>query len=168
MVRNSGSRSWVLRTQVDGKRQDFGLGSAAKLPLAQARAQAAELRSRVKSGEEARPQDTLAKPAVPTFAAASRACHAAIKAGWINKHHRDSWLTSLETHVFPTIGHTPVDQVSSVMVRDALAPIWLVIPETARRMVHSSGPDENEEGACCSAFGASVVASQTAMAIASE
>src|SRR3546814_11526790 len=31
LVRPSGSRSWVLRTQVDGKRRDRGLGSTATL-----------------------------------------------------------------------------------------------------------------------------------------
>src|SRR3546814_12175652 len=47
LVRPSGSRSWVLRTQVDGKRRDRGLGSTAKLSLAQARAKAVDLRTRM-------------------------------------------------------------------------------------------------------------------------
>jgi integrase len=37
--------------------------------------------------------------------------------------------------VFPAFGTVAVDQVTSVMVRDALAPIWLAIPETARRVL---------------------------------
>lgn len=41
LVRASGSRSWVLRTQADGKRHDLGLGSTTKLTLSQARAKAA-------------------------------------------------------------------------------------------------------------------------------
>ncbi len=45
LVSDGGSRSWVLRTQVDGERQDLGLGSAAKLSLA--RAKACELRTRM-------------------------------------------------------------------------------------------------------------------------
>ena len=51
LVRESGSRSWVLRTQVDGKRQDFGLGSVSIVSLAQARAKAAGLRHKVRAGE---------------------------------------------------------------------------------------------------------------------
>lgn len=51
MVRPSGSRSWVLRAQVAGKRQDFGLGSAAVISLADARQKAATLWMKLKAGE---------------------------------------------------------------------------------------------------------------------
>ena len=135
MVRPTGSRSWVLRAQVDGKRKDLGLGSAAVVSLAEARAQAAELRRKLKSGEEVRPKARIAKAAAPTFSESGRACHKAIKAGWRNKHHSASWLASLENHIFPHIGAVQVDEVTSAMVRDALAPIWLTIPETARRIL---------------------------------
>ena len=50
-VRDSGSRSWVLRTQVDGKRRDIGLGSVRELSLAQARARASAVKAEVLSGE---------------------------------------------------------------------------------------------------------------------
>jgi integrase len=133
MVREGGTRSWVLRTQVGGKRHDIGLGSVSSLSLLQARAKASELRSRMQSGEDVRRLRAPAKLGIPTFAEAARACHAAIKDGWANKHHSDSWLSSLEGHIFPTIGSTQVDQVTGLIVRDALAPIWLTIPETARR-----------------------------------
>lgn len=134
-VRPTRSRSWVLRAQVDGRRQDFGLGSAAVVSLGQARKKAAELRAKLKSGEEIRPSALAAEVVIPSFSEAARACHKAIKAGWRNEHHRASWLASLENHIFPRIGATQVDEVTSVMVRDALAPIWLVIPETARRIL---------------------------------
>jgi integrase len=135
MVRPTGSRSWVLRAQKDGKRQDFGLGSAAIVSLSEARAKAAEVRAKLKKGEEIRPKPPASKLMIPTFSEAARACHEAIKAGWRNEHHRSSWLASLENHMFPHIGANQVDEVTSVMVRDALAPIWLVIPETARRIL---------------------------------
>jgi integrase len=135
MVRPSGSRTWVLRAQVDGKRRDFGLGSAVVVSLAKARADAAELRSKFKRGEEVRPSAVAAEPVVPSFSDAARSCHKAIKAGWRNRRHSDSWLASLENHILPHIGTVAVDQVTSAMVRDALAPIWLVIPETARRIL---------------------------------
>jgi integrase len=139
LVRASGSRSWVLRTQVDGRRRDRGLGSTAKLSLAQARAKAADLRTRIANGEDIETEADTAAPSVPTFAEAARACHKAIKGGWANKRHSDSWLTSLQTHIVPAIGSAPVDQITSVMVRDALAPIWLTIPETARRILQRIG-----------------------------
>jgi integrase len=141
IVRDSGSRSWMLRAQVAGKRQDIGIGSARRVTLAQARAKAAELREKLEAGEEIRPRVVPAPPktAVPTFAEATRACHDAIKSGWRNQQHRETWLTSFEIHVFPHLGATPVDQVTSLMVRDALAPIWLKIPETSRRILQRIG-----------------------------
>lgn len=66
---------------------------------------------------------------------AARVCHEATKGGWANKRHSDSWLASLESNIFPAFGANRVDQITSVMVRDALAPIWLAIPESARRIL---------------------------------
>lgn len=139
LVRKSGSRSWVLRTQIDGKRQDLGLGPVSRVTLSQARAKASELRDKVKAGEDVRPKPIVARASVPTFADAARACHEAMKGGWANKRHRDSWLSSLENHIFPALGNISVDQVTSVMVRNALVPIWLSIPETARRILQRIG-----------------------------
>ncbi len=36
-VKSNGKRYWLLRIQVDGKRREFGLGSADKVSLADAR-----------------------------------------------------------------------------------------------------------------------------------
>src|SRR5690606_38627929 len=71
---------------------------------------------------------------VPSFAKAARDCHSALKDGWKNRRHSDSWLSSLEIHIFKHFGDKPVDTISSSMVRSALAPIWLKVPETARRV----------------------------------
>src|SRR5215467_11505191 len=51
-VKPSGSRSWVLRTVVSGKRRDIGLGSLEWRSLAQAREEAAKLRARARQGED--------------------------------------------------------------------------------------------------------------------
>lgn len=134
LVRDSGARSWVLRAQVEGKRQDFGLGPASKVSLAQARTKAADFKDKISRGENPRPVEAPSKMKVPTFAEAARECHEALQSGWSNQRHRDSWLASLEGHIFPALGDVALDKVTSVMVRDALAPIWLTIPETARRI----------------------------------
>jgi integrase len=139
LVRESGSRSWVLRTQVDGKRRDFGLGSASSRSLAQARVEAAKLRDKVKAGEPIQTEATAPSPIIPSFEVAACKCHGALKSGWANGKHRDGWLASLENHVFPTLGKVPVDEINSLAVRDVLAPIWLVIPETSRRILQRIG-----------------------------
>ena len=43
VVKSKTSRSWILRFQHEGKRQDFGLGSASKVTLAEAREKLAEM-----------------------------------------------------------------------------------------------------------------------------
>jgi len=45
-VQESGSRSWVLRTLVRGKRRDIGLGGLATVSLAGAREEAGKLPAR--------------------------------------------------------------------------------------------------------------------------
>ncbi len=139
LVRSSTSKSWVLRTQVDGHRQDFGLGSAMSVSLAQARSKAAEMRTRLKCRQAPHAEQAPQPPPVPTFSEASAACHKALKNGWRNKRHRDTWIASLENHIYPWIGPVPVDRVTPMMVRDAIAPIWVTIPETARRILQRIG-----------------------------
>jgi integrase len=139
LVKESGARSWMLRVQVAGKRRDIGLGSVAQLTLAEAREKANGLRKLAKQGLDPIAERDQKPAEVPTFEAAARACHAELKAGWRNRKHSDSWLASLVTHVFPAIGKKRVDTINSLAVRDALAPIWLTVPETARRVLQRIG-----------------------------
>jgi len=76
---------------------------------------------------------------VPSFEAAARACHDAMRAGWRNAKHIDGWIGCLENHVFQAFGAEPVDRIEGIRVRDVLAPIWLTIPETARRVLQRIG-----------------------------
>jgi hypothetical protein len=62
-VKPSGSRTWVLRTQVDGKRRDFGLGRADDVSLAEARKVADVLRKEVRGGADPVERKRAAKAA---------------------------------------------------------------------------------------------------------
>ena len=50
-VEASGSRSWILRTMVQGKRREIGLGSLATRSLADAREEAGRLRARARKAK---------------------------------------------------------------------------------------------------------------------
>ncbi len=50
VVQPGGGKSWVCRVQKAGNRRDFGLGSASKVSLADARERAREIRSQVEIG----------------------------------------------------------------------------------------------------------------------
>jgi integrase len=139
LVSEKGARSWMLRVQVEGRRRDIGLGGASTLGLADARQKALEYRKLAKSGGDPVAERKRAPIVVPTFEEAARAYHEQMKTGWKNPKHRASWLASLVTHVFPAIGAKSVDAIDSLSVRDALAPVWLQIPETSRRMLQRIG-----------------------------
>lgn len=133
LVGKSGSASWVVRVQKDGKRRDIGVGSAAKVTLSLARDRAAAVRSQVEVGID--PVAERRKAAgIPTFREAAALVHAEHKGGWKNGKHRDQWLATLTAHAFPAFGEVSVSAVDAPAVRDALAQIWLTKPETARRL----------------------------------
>lgn len=137
LVKPSGSRSWQVRLQVDGKRRDFGLGSANSVSLADAREKADAIRKLYRSGVDPVAQkraDKLAKATIPTFRQAAATTHEESKASWRNAKHRKDWLSSLERFAFDALGDTRIDLVTAPMVRDMLLPIWLDRPETARRV----------------------------------
>ncbi|MDQ8757640.1 Arm DNA-binding domain-containing protein [Sphingosinicella sp. LHD-64] len=131
LVKESGARSWVLRMQRHGRRRDYGLGSALDVSLAEAREAAVALRRQVRLGIDPVAERRRLHKVVPSFETAARDCYEALKEGWKNRRHAN-WISSLENHVFPLIGTTPVDQVDSASVVEVLSPIWLEIPETAR------------------------------------
>jgi integrase len=138
LVKPSGARTWLLRMQLNGKRRDYGLGSALDVSLTDAREAAAILRRRVREGFDPVSERRKARVIIPTFESATRFCHQTLGDGWKDGHHT-RWLGGFEKHIFPRIGGKPVDQVDSACVVHALSPIWLTIPETARRMLQRIG-----------------------------
>lgn len=130
----SGARRWLLRTIVQGRRRDIGLGSARLVPLVDAREIAATMRRLARDGGDPVAERRKARTIVPTFKEAAEKVHAETLASWKNKRHTDSWLTSLETYAFPVLGSRRADQIATADVLKVLAPIWLTKAETARRV----------------------------------
>lgn len=138
LVKDSGARTWVLRMQRNGRRRDYGLGSALEVSLAEAREAAAALRRKVRAGDDPVAERRRARKVIPSFETAARECYEALKEGWKNRRYAN-WISSFENHVFPKVGKKPVDQVDSACVVEVLSPIWLEIPETARRILQRIG-----------------------------
>lgn len=137
VVKPSGARSWQVRLQVDGKRRDFGLGSANDVSLAEARDKADKIRKEFRSGIDPvakKRAERLARLEIPTFQTAAERTHAEHKAGWRNARHKGDWLSTLRNHAFPTLGNIRVDLIDGPMIRDVLLPIWQSKPVTARRV----------------------------------
>lgn len=133
VVGKSGSRSWMVRVQKNGRRRDVGLGSAKKVSLAVARDRAAIVRSQVEMGID--PIAERRKAAgIPTFREAAALVYAEQRKAWKNKKHNNQWISSLEAYAFPAIGDRAVNQIDGPAVRDILAAIWLTKNETATRV----------------------------------
>ena len=160
IVRDSGSRQWMLRIQSGGKRRDLGLGTAETSPrsrteaeeaeriplaerrsltLAEAREKADVFRRMILAGIDPTAVGSRAPAPPPSFKTAAKACHDELKSGWRNDKHTKVWLACMETHVFPVIGNSGVDTIDSVTVRDLLAPIWMEKQETSRRILQRVG-----------------------------
>jgi len=134
VVDHRGSKYWILRTVIAGKRCDIGLGSAALVLLAKARREAARLRDMARSGGDPLAQRRKERRVMPVFEQAAREVHTAHAAAWKNAKHGKQWISTLEEYVFPMMGSLRVDHVATSDVLKVLTPVWLKKPETARRI----------------------------------
>lgn len=148
LVKPSGSKSWVLRVQHNGRRRDFGLGSVITdsinsdlplqsrkfLTLAQAREKARIGRDLARAGFNPSAVWRAREETAPSFREAAEEYHAQISKGWRNGKHGDQWIATLRAYAFPVIGNLAVDGIDARAIQRVLTPIWLSKGETARRV----------------------------------
>ncbi|WP_420550537.1 tyrosine-type recombinase/integrase [Litorivicinus lipolyticus] len=132
-VRYGGSRQWMLRTTIHGKRCDIGLGSAQLVKLEEAREKAFRLRKLARGGENPLQKKNAAK-AIPNFAEAAERIWELKRPSWRNPKHAQQWINTLRDHVFPHIATRRIDSIQSSDILQVMTPIWLEKPETARRV----------------------------------
>ena len=130
-IAKGGSKGWILRLTIDGRRRDIGLGGYPTVPLAKARQLSDAHRLAVVEGRDPIAEKRRAK--IPTFAEAAAKVHEANLPRWRNGKHTAQWLSTLERYAFPTIGKMPLDRIERRDVLGILTPIWTAKPETARR-----------------------------------
>ncbi len=131
-ISKGGSKSWVQRIRIDGRRRDIGLGGYPAVSLAQARKRASDNRSAVADGKD--PVADKRRPKTPTLKEAAYTVHKANRPRWRNEKHASSWIQTLERHAFPEIGNKRIDKIGRADVLAVLTPIWTSRPETARRV----------------------------------
>ena len=132
----SGSKSWVQRLTIGGRRADLGLGGYPAMSLAQARRKAQDNRALAKSGGDplAEKREAAVVAAMPTFEALARQHITEHRHAWRNSKHAAQWLSTLEAYAFPIIGAAKVNEITRRQVVDILSPIWHTKAETARRV----------------------------------
>ena len=131
VVQRSGSRSWIQRIVVRGKRIDMGLGGWPLVSLAEARKKAIHNRTIARSGGDPRQHQSNA----PTFAEAARIVHEIQAPAISNERYRRQWLAQLEQHAFPILGSLPIDAITMQVCYAVIEPIWLTKPKMAHELL---------------------------------
>jgi integrase len=139
-IRPSGSRYWVYRTHIAGKRCNIGIGSTGEYTLAGAREEARELRRQVRGGrnpiEERRQQRKTMK--------AEQSRRVTFKDAWLGfwadkrtefseatAHH---WESSMDRHILPVIGSRIVPEIDKTDIESVLRPLWETKTVTAKKL----------------------------------
>lgn len=132
-IERSGAKRWVQRLVIRGRRTDLGLGSVALVSLADARAQALELRKIARAGGDPVQERRLAK-AVPTFDAAVEQYLEVKLAEFRNEKHKKQWRATLDKYASPVLGSLKVSDITMRDMLRVLEPIWAEKTETASRL----------------------------------
>ena len=134
-VAPGGSRSWIQRLVIQGKRSDIGLGAFPLVSLAEAREAAFDNRRLARRGGD--PVAGRREAKVPTFREAVEKTIEAMRARWRKGGPTESiWRRTLEKHAFPAFGDKPVNLISREDVLRVVTPIWTSKPEVAKRTRH--------------------------------
>jgi integrase len=140
-VSETGTKSWVFRFQLDGKRRDMGLGPYPDISLAEARAKALAHRKQRHDGIDPLEAKAAQRQAQRLSAAKGRTFREVAEefigrneAGWRNAKHRQQWRNTLAGYVYPVLGDLPVAGIDTGLVVQVLDPIWTEKPETASRV----------------------------------
>ncbi len=140
-VKEGGAKSWYFRFQLNGRRRKMGLGRYPSVGLALARDRAKAAAARVYDGvdpiESRRAKLVTARMdamKAVTFKDVAEDFIRSKQQSWKNGKHAQQWENTLSTYVYPHFGDIPVQGIDSVMVKEALAPIWYSKTETATRV----------------------------------
>ena len=131
-VSPSGSRQWIWRGTVRGRRRDFGLGGFPYTSLTEARELAFQYRKVARQGGD--PAGLRAPRTVPTFAQAAEDAIRTRSMAWRDGRTEKLWRSRLDAYALPKLGRMPVDSITPADVASVLLPVWSEKVETGRRL----------------------------------
>lgn len=140
VVQASGSKSWMLRSTIGGKRRSMGLGSFPEVSLQRAREKAREAKDLIESGvdpveEKQRLKRELSKQSRSmTFEEAAEQFYKKKRPEFRSQKHAQNWISSVITHANPIIGNKPVEEIDLQDILSVLKPLWTEKTETATRL----------------------------------
>ena len=131
-VAPGGSKSWVQRLVVFGRRREMGYGGYPVVNLREARDKAFENRRLVYRGGD--PFEGRHKALPPSFRQAVEATIEAHRKDWRGNKTEANWRASPNEYTFPVIGKRRLNQIRREDVLGILTPIWTSKPELARKL----------------------------------
>ena len=138
-VTPSGSKQWIWRGTIRGKRRDLGLGLGLGLggypytTLAEARQKAFEYRKLARQGGD--PTALSRNATAPSFAEACEQVIAMHEPSWKDGgRSAGSWRSTLSRFAYPRLGNMSVAEITSEDVLAVVAPVWQTRRETARKL----------------------------------
>ncbi|WP_308616325.1 tyrosine-type recombinase/integrase [Massilia arenae] len=140
-VSRSGSKSWIFRYDLAGRRREMGLGTCITVDLALARdkARACRLvlldkRDPLEERDKARAEHVQRQAKRVSFGECAASYIDAHRGSWKSAKHAAQWKTTLAMYASPVIGSLPVADVDTDLLVKVLAPIWKTKTETATRL----------------------------------
>ncbi len=130
-VKSSGAKSWVLRTVIQGRRRDIGLGSYRIVSLSEARDKARDYIKIARMGGD--PISEL-KGQRFTFQMAAEEVFAIQSKIWRNQKHKNNWIASLRKYAYPKLEKKLLKDITTSDILMVLTPIWVEKHETASRL----------------------------------
>ena len=131
-VAPGGSKSWIQRLTIDGKRCDVGLGGWPLVSLAEAREAAFANRKLARAGGDPLAEKRRSK--MPTFRQAAEKTFEANRPRWRNAKVEKNWMQQLQRYALPALGDMRIDRIGREDVLRVLTPIWAAKPETGRKV----------------------------------
>ena len=122
-VRPSGSRAFVQRIVINGRRRDIGLGAFPGTSLDAAREKAIDNRRLRDKGIDPVAHRSP-QIAAPTMRELLEVVIDSRKPSWRGAGTEASWRRDFERYVFPRVGDTPVDRVTIHDVSAMVEPLW--------------------------------------------
>lgn len=132
VVGDKGSKRWMLRYWLNGRRRDMGLGSFSDVGLGQARRAAAAVRGMIADGID--PIDERrARKSVQTFGDFAEAHIKVQEKGWKGDKTAAGWRNTIFQHAKALVP-LRLSDIKTNHVLGVLRPIWHAKPETAQKL----------------------------------
>ena len=135
-VAPGGSKQWVQRLTIHGKRHHMGLGAFPAISIKLAKQAAVLNRAAVIMGRDpiAERREQQRSNAIPTFAETVQATFEAQRTRWSTPKSANKWLGLLTNYAVPSMGDTRIDKLTSQRVLDILLTTHKTAPDSARRL----------------------------------